>query len=321
MKKKQKIIVAVSAVFVVVIGIIVAVVVSNKNNRPEDTEEITSNTCAAGYEIIEETEAEIVTEKSTQSNSPVTQAITSDNNNNDAEEKVTHEIIQNYKNYDLNTAEILAEKSASFGKVKLYSAKSDKYRINLIEATSNGKKYYYEFFGSSEIKDIILKNVDGQKGDEIIIIAKKSNGTYDNLVIKLTQSNMISLLSESEIHEISSMYTSELKENFNVNVYCGSSKMTVNVKNINKEDYTGSYWDASGKLIEEFTEDPIWFDNTFSSLEAKDIDGDGVCEIICTQYASMGDFDSCVGYAKTTIKYDTEYDKFVVINSTFIPAK
>lgn len=321
MKKKQKIIIAVSAIIVVVIGIIVAVVISNKDNSPENTEEITSNTCAAGYEIIEETEAEIVTEKSTQSNSPVTQAITSDNNK-DAEEKVTHEIIQNYKNYDLNTAEIIAEKSASFGKVKLYSAISNSYRVNLIEATSNGKKYYYEFFGSSEIKDIILKNVDGQKGDEIIILAKKSNGTYDNLVITLTQNNMISLLSESEIHEISSMYTSELKENFNVDVYCGSSnKMTINVRNINDKDYIDSCWDSSGKLIEEFTEDPIWFDNTFSSLEAKDVDGDGVCEIICSQYASMGISESFVGYAKTTIKYSAEYNKFVVVNSTFIPAK
>ncbi len=324
MKNKYKVLIGVIAIIVLFICVILAVILLKPNEiNNNGTNETTTYTQATDSEEVKENKTDSVTEKNSQLFYPVVETTTAfSNHNHDSQENQTHALIQNYKNYNLSNADVITDKNASFGKCRLYSVNSDGKRVFLIEVTSNGKKYYYEFLGSSVIEDVILKNVDSQKGDEIIILAKKSNGTYDNLVLRITSKGMVSLLSESEIYNISSSYTSELKENFNVDIYCryGDDK-TINVKNINKENYVGSYWDASGKLIEEFTEDPIWFDQTFCSLEVKDVDKDGVCEIICSQYASMGDLDSCVGYAKTTIKYSTEYDSFTVVNSTFVPAK
>ena len=324
MKNKRKILIGVLAVILSFICVIVAVVFLKPNKiNNSNTDETTTYVKTENNGKAEESKTDSVTENNTQNHHPVTEVTTvSTNHNHNAPENQTHELIQNYKNYDLSQADIITDKSASFGKCRLYSVNSEGKRVFLIEATSNGKKYYYEFFGSSEIKDVILKNVDGQNGDEIIILARKSNGLYDNLVLKVTGKGMVSLLSEAEINEFATAYTSELKENFNVDIYCQyGDKKTINVKNINKENYVGSYWDASGKLIEEFTEDPIWFDETFCSLEVKDVDSDGAYEIICSQYASMGDYESCVGYAETTIKYNTKYDKFTVVNSKFVPVK
>ena len=324
MKNKRKVLIGVLAVIVLFICVVLAVVFlkPNKMNN-NNTDSTTAHVLTTGSSKAEDNKTDSVTEESTQIHYPVTEVTTSFlNHNHNSEENQTHALIQNYKNYNLSNAEVIIDKTASFGKCRLYSVNSEGKRIFLIEATSNGKKYYYEFYGSSVIKDVFLKNVDGQKGDEIIILAEKSNGTYDNLILRITPQGMVSLLSESEIYEFTTGYSSELKENFNVDIYCKyNSDQTINVKNINKENYVGSYWDASGKLIEEFTEDPIWFDQSFCSLEVKDVDNDGVCEVICSQYASMGDFDSCVGYAKTTIKYSTEHDRFIVLNSKFVPAK
>ncbi len=324
MKNKHKILIGVLTVIFVFICVIAAVVLLKPNDvNNSNADETTTYVQSANSEKVEENKTDSVTETNTQIHYPVTEITTVyTNHHHGSEENQTHALIQNYKNYDLSKADVIINKTASFGKCRLYSAISDGKHVFLIEATANGKKYYYEFFGSSVIEDVILKNVDGQTGDEIIILAKKSNGIYDNLILRITPKGMVSLLSESEIYEIATAYSSELKENFNVDIYCKySNNKTINVKNINKENYVGSYWDATGKLIEEFTEDPIWFDQSFCSLEVKDIDSDGVYEIICSQYASMGDFDSCVGYARTTIKYNTEYDRFTVVNSIFVPAK
>ncbi len=324
MKNKRKVLIGILAVVVLFFCVILAVIFLKPNKiNNNSTNETTTYIQEENSEKVEENKTDSVTEKNTQSHYPVTEVTTVfTNHNHNVPENQTHALIQNYKNYNLSQADVIIDKKASFGKCRLYSVNSDGKLLFLIEVTSNGKKYYYEFFGSSVIEDVIMKNVDGQSGDEIIILAKKSNGLYDNLVLRVTSKGMVSLLSEAEIYEITSAYTSELKENFNVDIYCKYNKdQTINVKNINKENYVGNYWDASGKLIEEFTEDPIWFDQTFCSLEVKDVDGDGVYEIICSQSASMGNYDSCVGHTKTTIKFDTESDKFTVINSTFIPAK
>lgn len=324
MKNKHKVLIVALAVVLVFICVIVAVVFLRPDKVSNNgSDETTTYVQATDSEKTEDDKPDSVTGKNTQIHYPVTEVTTVYTNHyHDSQENQTHALIQNYKNYNLTDADVIIDKNASFGKCRLYSVNSEGYHIFLIEATSNGKKHYYEFLGSSVIEDVILKNVDGQTGDEIIILAKKSNGLYDNLVLRITSKGMTSLLSDAEIYDFTSAYTSELKENFNVDIYCEYSKdQTINVKNINKENYVGSYWDASGKLIEEFTDDPIWFEQTFFSLEVKDIDNDGVYEIICSQHASMGDSDSYVGCAKTTIKYNTESDRFTVVNSTFIPAK
>ena len=113
----------------------------------------------------------------------------------------------------------------------------------------------------------------------------------------------------------------ELKENFNVeisNKYVSFTK-TVNVKGINDEKYDDSYWDESGKIMETDVFDHVWIDETFRSFEPQDVDNDGIYEIVCSQYASLGEYSSCIGYASTTLKYNTEIKQFEIIRANFYP--
>ena len=77
--------------------------------------------------------------------------------------------------------------------------------------------------------------------------------------------------------------------------------------------------DESGKIMETDVFDHVWIDETFRSFEPQDVDNDGIYEIVCSQYASLGDYSSCIGYASTTLKYNTEIKQFEIIRANFYP--
>ncbi|MBR4071009.1 MAG: hypothetical protein IKK26_00445, partial [Clostridia bacterium] len=58
-----------------------------------------------------------------------------------------------------------------------------------------------------------------------------------------------------------------------------------------------------------------------NSIEPKDVDNDGIYELICKRYSSLGAHVGYLGDAVTTLKYDKSSNSFKIIDAEFIPYK
>lgn len=324
MKNIQKILLAVLALVLVgVIDVIIFVNTNDKNNTGNNSH--TNNYTIQGEVTSEETTADTVHNHEhdhEHTAETVTKNDTGSGNSKTEYDKNSYSPADNNKTYDLKDAEVINTQKSSFGEVRLLSAKSDGKSIFLIEAEYKGKKFYAEYPAYYNFENIYYANVDGYYGDEVIIHASTGNdGIYENDVLKITSDGIIHLLNANNAFHMTTSFNTKLKENFNVefsNKFT-SFKKTINVKNINDENYVGSYWDKNGKVTEEDVLDHVWIDESFIRFEPQDVDNDGIYEIVCSQYTSLGDYSSCIGYAGITLKYNTGLKQFEIVNATFYP--
>ncbi len=323
MKKKHKILIAIFAVVFVAVIVLIFTLKSDKPHESADENNSTSYTQPDSAEEDVEEHEDVV--QSTDSHEQTEDKTDSDKGNvgkvpaKPASPK--HESsVQNNKTYDLTNSEVLETQKSSFGDIRLLTATDNGIKVYLLEATVNNKKFYYEMPSSYIVENIYFANVDGEYGDEIIVRSQTlTNGIYDNAVLKITSSGIKSLFEKKEALDIMSTYRSDLKANFNVEIVNQATglKKTVNVLNINDENYADSYWDENGKLMETDTVDRVWFETSYFSFQPADVDDDGFSEIICLQYATLGNPDSVIGIANTTLKFDAEAKKFKIFETNF----
>ena len=324
MKNIHKILLAV--LVLVLVGVIALIIFVKTNDGDNNS---VNNPSENNYTLPgENTSEEIITDAVHGHNHEHEEAETATNNNTVSGNNTTEKDKNSYspvvsnKTYDTKNAEIINTQKSSFGEIRLLSAKSDGKSVYLLEAEYEGKKFYTEYPAYYDIENIYYANVDGSYGDEIIIHAStNTKGVYENDILKITADGIIHLLNANNAFYMTTSFDTKLKENFNVeisNKYVSFTK-TVNVKGINDEKYDDSYWDESGKIMETDVFDHVWIDETFRSFEPQDVDNDGIYEIVCSQYASLGDYSSCIGYASTTLKYNTEIKQFEIIRANFYP--
>lgn len=322
MKNTQKVLLAVLAL--VLAGIIAVIIFVRTNDNSNDAavnptsdsytlpgEIATGETIADGQHNHNH---EHTTENSTINNT--------DNNNITLNNGNPDSPVTNNKIYDLKDAEVLGAQKSSFGSVRLMSAKSEGKNIILLEAEYKNKKFYVEYPAYYNIENVYYANVDGAYGDEIIIHSSTNKyNIYENDILKITPDGIIHLLNANNAFYMTTSFNTRLKDNFNVeitNKYV-SFKKTVNVKGINDEKYEDSYWETDGKLAVIETDDKVRIDETFCSFEPQDVDDDGIYEIVCLQYASLGDYTSSIGNMGVTLKYNTQLKQFEIVSANFYP--
>lgn len=323
MKNTQKILLAVLAL--VLAGIIAAIIFVRTNDNSNN---VSDNSTSDNYTLPGEfAPGETITDgKHNHNHEHLTESSTknsTDSNNNITVNNGTSDSpVSNNKVYDLKDAEVLNTQKSSFGNVRLLSAKSDGKKVFLLEAEYKSKKFYVEYPAYYNIENIYYANVDGTYGDEIIIHSSTNiDGDYVNDVLKITPDGIIHLLTANNAFYVATSFNTNLKDNFNVefsNKYV-SFKTTVYVKGINDENYEDSYWETNGKLAVIETEDEVWIDETFRGFEPRDVDDDGIYEIVCLQHTSLGDYTSCIGNTSVTLKYNTQLNQFEVVSADFYP--
>lgn len=326
MKNTQKILLAV--LVLVLVGVVAIIIFVNSN----DNNNFGSSIPTDSYTLPGQVASDETTANSVQSHDHGSEAVTktdgsSGNNTGDTTEydKNSHAPVKSNKTYDLKDATVLSTQKSSFGEIRLLSAKSNGMNVFLLEAEVKGKKFYQEYPGYYNIENIYYANVDGFYGDEVIIHASTSNeGIYANDVLKITSDGIIHLFNADNAFHVASSFSTKLKENFAVEILNKRTSFTktINVKDMNDENYADSYWDENGKVTEKDPLDHVWIDETFRRFEPLDVDNDGIYEIVCSQYASLGDYSSCIGYAGVTLKYSTETKQFEIVDANFyLPAK
>ncbi|MBP3329429.1 MAG: hypothetical protein J6L89_01215 [Clostridia bacterium] len=325
MKNTQKILIAVLALVLIAVTALIIFVKTNKtdenniNNNPTDIVSNENNTVSADQTDNQNNHDVTYSESD---NTPITNV--NDNKTPSAGNNPSKEPTQAAtKNYDLSSAELMQSQITSFGELKLYSTDYNGKKIYLFVIDNDGKKFFREIPGEYIIENIYYANIDGRFGDELIIRANTGTNTnpptYKNYIFKITSKGFESLFSASDLNKFASGYRAELKQGFNVkisNSITGYSK-TINVKGLNKNTYVGEYWDANGNLTTNKTKEQVDFGDGFHFIEPKDVDNDGIYEITCSQYTSLGKRSDCIGYANTVIKYDFQKKEFKVISTVF----
>ena len=89
---------------------------------------------------------------------------------------------------------------------------------------------------------------------------------------------------------------------------------TFEVKRENEEYFTQWWYDEEGN-----PSDWSMGIDSFNRFEPRDVDKDGVSEILCRQYTSLFSHNDYVGSAVTVLKYNTETKEFYVFDAEYVP--
>lgn len=183
---------------------------------------------------------------------------------------------------------------------------------------------YQEDYPGAYNQKLYLADLDGDGIDEIIInrcIALTGGaGGYLSQIFKFDGTLFYEFFDSCNTHQFNTGFTSKFENEFKLevsNIFTGY-KTVLNFRN-SPEDYRLYYWQKDGKVLDETALIDSLMLDSFCGFEPKDIDKDGIYEIVCTQYTSLMGHSDYTGDAKTVLKYNEKYKTFEVIDAEFIP--
>lgn len=170
---------------------------------------------------------------------------------------------------------------------------------------------------------VYVCDIDGLKGDEIVVQAcngmSGGAGNYVSYVFKV-DNYIKTIFYSNSLNDVrfETGFVSKLQAPFEVEIYnyLTDKKTVLNCKD--RKDYIGTLFKKNGKPIDKTY--GAMFDS-FYEFKPKDIDNDGVYELICKQYTSLYNHSDYIGTAKSVLKYDKDYNFMRVVDSSFIPDK
>lgn len=189
----------------------------------------------------------------------------------------------------------------------------------LIKDLSDGNKYSGSYY------DVLsLADVDGDGTHEIIVQQtvgmSGGAGSYISRIFKVNGDKiqeMFTSVSQDPSDAGQSIwntgFTSEFLSNRKLKIINGFTDYNI-IIDISKK-YTEDFFDKDGK-------GPLSLSiscDSFNEFSPKDVDDDGVYEIVCSQYVSLADHSDYIGDAKTVLRYNVKLQMFEVIQSEFIP--
>ncbi len=315
MKKSQKIFIIFLTIILVIVALTVVVVKTKKSDFGPDgntTAEIINNSANNAT-------TDIKIENNNQNNN-ISDIINGENITSSTNISSNQKPSSNTKpsnNYDLTNAELIQSQKVSSYMLNLYSTVYNGKKIYLFTAEKDKNTFYFDIPGEYIIENIYYADIDENFGNEIIIRANTSQNTqiqtYRNYVLKITSNGFETLLNEQDMKSFSRHFTAELMSDCNIKI---SNNKTNYVKTINvsTNNISNKYWDESGKPTANSSVD---FSNTFYNCEPKDVDSDGMYELYCSQYVSLGNKSNCIGYAYTTLKYNYQKSVFEISDTVF----
>ncbi|MDE6519058.1 MAG: hypothetical protein K2K91_01160 [Ruminococcus sp.] len=179
------------------------------------------------------------------------------------------------------------------------------------------EKYTHELFKSHS--DVMYTgDIDGDGDDEIIVNqlvgVTGGVGSYYSYVFDYENGNITELFSSHMDDMFDTGFSSKLKDNYIVefsNTFTGFSTEIDYYRNSNLFNDDGTV--ANGKN----DSDHAMFDS-FREFKPEDVDGDGICEILCLQFTAMNSHVEYVGDAQSYLKYNSDNKQFEVIKADFI---
>ena len=185
------------------------------------------------------------------------------------------------------------------------------------------KVYLKEAAICSHGSDVELCDFDGD-GDKEILLQETVGmsggaGQYSSSVLDFENGEFIEMFSDSV-----ALYNGDNKTTgFSIEILKGNKyKIKNSITDYSEifdfknkpEKYLNGLYDENGQVIKR----KILVDSFFEFIP-KDIDNDGVYEIVCCQYVSLIDHSDHLGNARTILKYNNKTDTFEIINAEFEP--
>lgn len=189
----------------------------------------------------------------------------------------------------------------------------------LIKDLSDGNEYNGSYYDTLYVAD-----VDGDGTDEIIVQQtvgmSGGAGSYLSRIFKVNgdkiQEIFTSFLQDSSNADWSvwnTGFTSEFLNGYKLRISNNFTDYST-VVDIS-EKYAADFFDREGKGQSGL----VISCDSFKEFTPKDVDHDGVYEIVCLQYVSLADHSDYIGDAKTVLKYNTKLQAFEAVQSEFIP--
>ena len=219
-----------------------------------------------------------------------------------------------------NVVVVAKEYSISANKVEnnhaIYLLGDYRYQHNSLHdgyiALELGDRIIFYDLGNRSLEDkIFLCDLDADGKDEIILHQVFDNfgsvGQYISRVFRI-EDNIVEITC---VEADNTGYRCEAMANHQFRVF---NEFTANSDIFDISDvYPAEFFDETGKLTKEIE----IFYSSFLKFEPKDIDGDGLFEIECTQVLYFDYHRNFVGYARTVIKLNKETQQFDIVQTKY----
>lgn len=305
----KKLIAIIAVLLAVVIAVSVIFVVKNKNANEEETTTETTT-------VEETTVADVETEKTTVLKTETTEAPT--------KRKTVKEFVEKdlgFKNPIITKGHKVQNGIVYFVDEPMADA-TDFFENRFIIVDTGEKFIIKEMFNGMGKPGCYFADVDGEKGEEIIVHMDTGGsggyGSYVSYVFKVDEGKILTLFDSETDNIFKNAFESRLESPFKAVVYC---KDVGYEKTLDLKD-----WDASDmEYIYDAEGNPIDYDyvvnfDSFYKFEPKDVDKDGIFEVVCRQYASLGSHVSCVGFTELVLSFD-DHDEIISAKFTEGPDK
>jgi len=183
----------------------------------------------------------------------------------------------------------------------------------------NGKLIYKKIPNGALGSYFTLCDIDGDGYGEIVtqccIAMSGGAGGYASAVYKLSGDDL-DLIYSYDREDTDTGFYLELSDGFKHTV---RNKFT-SLETSFTRDWKNPYFDKKGKITElakAYNEEKDFWADSFKSFEPKDIDGDGVYEILTAQYCCLLGHVDDLGTAYTVLKYDKAKKEMRVIKAGF----
>lgn len=291
----KKLIAIIAAVLAAVIAVSVVFTIKKKNANDEET---TTETTTVEEATVEDVE----TEETTALETETTEAST--------KRKTVKEFVKN----DLGIANAIISEGKKVPNGVVYFVDEpvdhlvediERYKNRYIVVDTGERILIKELHNGVGNNKVYFVDVDGEKGEEIVLhIDFGGNGGYGSYagVIYKVEKDVISTIFDSETDKlVTGAFESRLEAPFKAVVYCKNVgyEKTLDLTNWNLSDKK-YFYDSEGNPSVDYGVD---FDS-FYKFEPKDVDKDGIYEIVCRQYASLGSHVSCVGFTECVFECD-----------------
>ncbi len=236
----------------------------------------------------------------------------------DSIEKTDHWKTEGLKSAGLENVEITYDHKFSHGTLYLLEEKEQFYvgYKQFFFAVETEEQILFSAAGAGTAQEYInCCDVDGEEGDEIIFMVDYGGnggaGAHGTFVYKVTQ-NKINNIFYSDYFNDSHGFSAKIIAPYRVKV---TNSITGYNTIINIENPYGYYSNDDGNSIYN---EIIGFD-CINNVQPRDVDNDGISELICTRYSYLGVHVNFLGDAVTTLKYDKSNGAFKVIDAEFVP--
>lgn len=168
-------------------------------------------------------------------------------------------------------------------------------------------------------EDIYSCDVDGEKGDEIVFMTDDGGnggaGSHTSYVFKITDNGFKTLFNvNTYVTPFDTGFEYELKAPFKMEVRNTITGYSTVIDYSDNKGYVGGVYDEKGNPLGDWEPSR----DCFYKFVPKDINHDGVCEIVCTSYTHLYGHADGIGDSECTLRYNKDSGEFEVIDARFV---